>query len=201
MDEQSDVGSSNKVRLGSLTQLLVSGAQWKGCDDFPAWQSWADHIEKVLAFLEREGRLDSFLLGIQNKKTPQHRDACLAEIYTAFFLVEMGFRILQWEEPPGEGEKKGEFLVGFDGSPEIFVEVKQPGWHSELYPRRQSDNRNLPLEERQRIEPRKQREKYVDGEGGFCEPHKRAMEVVRRNVLPKLKQDFPFSSRCSRYPT
>src|ERR1700722_10159180 len=113
------------VRLGPLTQQLLSGARWNGQDQFPAWQVWADDVEQVLNFLEAEGRLPAFMAVIQKVKTPQHRDACLAEARGSFQLVRNGFHIVEWE-PSGEGTTKGEALVSFPACPDIFVEVKQP---------------------------------------------------------------------------
>src|SRR5258708_2943895 len=90
------------VRLGPLTRRLLFGARWRGADAFPAWQIWADDVERVLAFLDREGRFEVFLSVIQNVRTPQHRDACLAEARGAFYLTRNGFRVVAWE-PAGQG--------------------------------------------------------------------------------------------------
>lgn len=152
------------VRLGPLTRRLLSGARWQGMDAFPAWQVWADDVEHVLAFLEREGRFGAFLAVIQSVRTPQHRDACLAEARGAFYLSRNGFRIVAWE-PPGEGTTKGEALVSLPGSPDVFVEVKQPGWQGERRPRRTAELRALSPESRERIFARMKQEKYIDMEG------------------------------------
>ena len=98
------------VRLGPLTRQLLSGARWQGMDAFPAWQIWADDVERVLAFLEREGRFQPFLAVVQTVRTPQHRDARLAEARGAFYLSRNGFRVVAWE-PPGEGLTRGEALL------------------------------------------------------------------------------------------
>ena len=83
------------VRLGPLTQQLLSGACWHGLDEFPAWQVWADDVEHVLSFLDSEERLATFLDVVQGVRTPQHRNACLAEARAAFHLSRNGFRIVQ----------------------------------------------------------------------------------------------------------
>ena len=178
------------VRLGPLTRRLLSGARWQGMDAFPAWQVWADDVEHVLAFLEREGRFGAFLAVIQSVRTPQHRDACLAEARGAFYLSRNGFRIVAWE-PPGEGTTKGEALVSLPGSPDVFVEVKQPGWQGERRPRRTAELRALSPESRERIFARMKQEKYIDMEGGPVGSHIAAMDVVRRNALPKLTDRCP----------
>jgi hypothetical protein len=78
-----------------LTQQLLSGACWHGLDEFPAWQVWADDVEHVLSFLDSEERLATFLDVVQGVRTPQHRNACLAEARAAFHLSRNGFRIVQ----------------------------------------------------------------------------------------------------------
>jgi hypothetical protein len=140
--------------------------------------------------MQAEGRLDVFLKDIKNLQTPQHRDARLAEARGAFHLARNGFRIIQWE-PPGEGLTKGEALVSLPDSPEVFVEVKQPGWHGELIPRRIAERNALSLEAKQCFLVRKRQDKYIDGEGGAVGSHINAMDVVRRNALPKLTDRIP----------
>jgi hypothetical protein len=122
----------SNVNLGPLTQQLRKGARWAGLDQLPAWQIWADDVEEVLEFLKRESRLDAFLAVVQKVLTPQHRDACLAEVRAAFHLARNGFRILEGE-PSGEGTTKGEVLVSLPGTPSIFVEVKQPSWQGDTF--------------------------------------------------------------------
>ncbi|HZW92888.1 MAG TPA: hypothetical protein VFF64_08045 [Candidatus Eremiobacteraceae bacterium] len=178
------------VRLGPLTQQLLSGARWRGADGFPAWQNWADDVEEVLTFLQQQGRFTHFLTVMQKAQTPQHRDACLAEARGALHFARSGFRIVQWE-PPGEGTTKGEVLVGLADSPAIFVEIKQPGWQGEYLPRRVAERRNLPPEAKQQRLARMKQDKYVGIEGGAVGSALVAMDVVRRNALPKLPDRCP----------
>jgi len=140
--------------------------------------------------LQREGRLAAFLSVIQKVQSPQHRDARLAEARGAFHLARSGFRIVQWE-PPGEGSTKGEVLVCLADSPAIFVEIKQPGWQGEHLPRSVAGMRNLSPEDKQRRMDRIKQDKYLDGEGGAVASHIMAMDVVRRNALPKLTDRCP----------
>jgi hypothetical protein len=178
------------VLRGPLTQQLLSGACWHGLDKFPARQVWADDVEQVLRFLEAEGRLATFLGVIQGVRTPQHRNACLAEARAAFHLSRNGFRIVQWE-PPGQGRTKGEIMVSLPGSADIFVEVKHPGWQGEHWPRRTAEMRRLTAQQREQCVARMKQDKCLHGDGGPVAPHVAAMDVVRRNALPKLTDRCP----------
>jgi hypothetical protein len=178
------------VKLGPLTRQLLSGATWEGADAFPAWQDWADDVEEVLSFLECERRLGVFLAKCKRAKTPKHRDACLAEARGAFHLSRNGFRVVQWE-PPGEGRKKGEVLVRLAHSPSVFVEIKQPGWQGETFPLRLAERRNLSPEEKALRQERIKKDKYLHLEGGAVGSHLAALDVVRRNALPKLADRCP----------
>jgi hypothetical protein len=178
--------------LGTLTQRLLSGPKWQGADRFPASQVWADDIESVMAFMDRESRLPAFLAMNQKARTPQHRDASLAEARGSYFLNQNGFRILEWE-PQGEGTTKGEVLVSYPGSPEIFVEVKQPSWQGEFLPLGTAERKRLsPAETAQRYQRMKQ-EKFLPGvtEGSWAGSHHFAMSVVRRSALPKFTDQRP----------
>jgi hypothetical protein len=178
------------VQLGQLTQQLLVDAKWLGTDQFPAWQVWADDVEEVLTFLQRESRLEAFFSVVRAAQTPQHRDACLAEARGAFHLNRNGFRIIQWE-PRGEGHTKGEVLVSLPDSPDIFVEIKQPGWQGEQIPRRVAERETLSKEDRERRFARIKQEKHLDMEGGAVGSHLVALDVVRRNALPKLTDRCP----------
>lgn len=178
------------VQLGPLTRLLLSDARWRSADAFPAWQVWADDIERVLTFLQNEDRLGAFLAMIRSMRTPQHRDACLAEARAAFYLHRNGFQIMEWE-PAGEGTTRGDLTISCLGSHNVFVEVKQPGWQGERLPRRRSELRSLTPEARERCHARMKQEKYINMEGGAVSSHIAAMDVVRRNALPKLTDKMP----------
>lgn len=185
-------GLSSTRRLGSFTQQLLSGAIWNGADGFPGAQVWADDVERVLAFLERENRLPEFLPLIQKAKNPQHRDAQLAEARSAFFLSGNGLRIIEWE-PVGEGGTKGDILVSLDNSPAVFVEVKQPSWRAERVPQNRKELNRLPPEEKRRRFDRVKQDKFIPGvcEGSAVAPQHTTMDVVRRNALYKLTDSCP----------
>ena len=75
--------------------------------------------------------------------------------------------------------------------------MKQPGWQGERRPRRIADLRALPPESRDQIFARMKQEKYIDMEGGPVGSHITAMDVVRRNALPKLTDRCPTSPSSS----
>lgn len=185
-------GPPANVRLGPLTQRLLSGSKWQGTDRFPAWQVWADDVESVLAFLDRENRLADFLAVIQSARSEQHRNACLAEARGSYFLNQNCFRVVEWE-PHGEGNTKGETLVSYPGTPDIFVEVKQPGWRGECLPPNTAERNRLSNAEKAKRYQRMRQEKFLPGviEGGAVGSHHFAMSVVRRNALPKFTDQRP----------
>jgi hypothetical protein len=180
------------VRLGPLTKHFLSGSRWEGADAFPAWQEWADDVEDILVFLQRENRLQAFLATAKMARPARDRDALLAEARVAFHLAMNGFRILQWE-PPGEGTSKGEFLVSLANCSPIFIEVKQPGWEGEFLPQRIGERNKLSLADRKRRLARIKQGKFIPGkvEGGAVGSHLASMNVVRRNALPKFTDKCP----------
>jgi hypothetical protein len=102
------------------------------------------------------------------------------------------FRVLEWE-PQGEGNTKGEALVSYPGSPDIFVEVKQPGWRGECLPQSIAERNRLSQAETAKRYQRMKQEKFLPGvtEGGSAGSHHFAMSVVRRNALPKFTDRRP----------
>jgi hypothetical protein len=124
---------------------------------------------------------------IQGARTPQHRDSSLAEARCAYFLNQNCFRVVEWE-PQGEGNTKGEALVSYPGSPDIFVEVKQPGWRGECLPQSTAERNRLSQAESAKRYLRMKQEKFLPGviEGNAAASHHFAMSVVRRNALPKF---------------
>ena len=46
------------VKLGPLTRRLLTDARWSSQDEFPAFQSWADDVERILTFVHEQGRFD-----------------------------------------------------------------------------------------------------------------------------------------------
>jgi hypothetical protein len=55
--------------------------------------------------------------------------------------------------------------VSFPESPDVFFEVKQPGWQGERWPRRTADRRNPPPQAKQECIARVREDKYLGGDG------------------------------------
>lgn len=117
------------VQLGPLTARVCAAARWRGQDQFPAWQVWADEIERVLSFAHSCAQFDRFFKRLTASRT--QRDEALQELRAAFFFDRSGFPATSWE-PPGAGGLLGEFCLRTPDLADIFVEVKSPGWESEL---------------------------------------------------------------------
>lgn len=117
------------VILGTLTRTVLDGAGWRETSKFPAWQEWADELERVLAFLVAQDQFQRFLPRLRGKES--QLEGALAEIRFAYFLHCNRFRILEWE-PTAVTGRPGDLEVGWRGSAPIFIEVKGPGWESEL---------------------------------------------------------------------
>jgi hypothetical protein len=115
------------VKLGPLTRQIMDGAELAGRDDFPSSQVWADEVEQVLEFLKAHGQFERFLPRLRAKE----RTPALAEAWAAYFLARHGFTILNWE-PLATARHPGEFEVCLGETEPIFIEVKCPGWGSEL---------------------------------------------------------------------
>ncbi len=114
--------------LGPLTSNLLYPFPWK--DDYPAWQEWADELERLLSFADFQGRMPAFLPRLKTNRKNQ-RDEALNELRVGSFLHRNGFPIVAWE-PAGLRGKVGEYSVGAAEGSTIFTEVKSPGWESEL---------------------------------------------------------------------
>lgn len=117
------------VKLGPLTQEIVSNASWFCTDDFPSNQEWADYVERVLAHLKTHGQFDRFLPRLRGKLT--QRDGALAEARVSFLFHGWGFSITSWEPRTASGSL-GEFEIQWKSTSPIFVEVKGPRWEGEM---------------------------------------------------------------------
>lgn len=186
------LGPPTDVQVGPLTRAVIAGAKWQGHDAFPAWQPWADDIETVLEFLDRQGLFSTFRSLIQKTRTAQHRDAMIAEARGSLYLHRHGFQVLEWE-PLGEGTARGEVLMRLGSSPALFIEVKQPSWHGEHLPLMIADQNRLSPAERTARLARMKQPRFLPGvcEGGAVGSHHFSMRVVRRNALHKLSVNQP----------
>lgn len=166
---------------------ISQGARWVGKDDFPACSEWADEIEKWLRFI-RDHKVDgmkvwgNFFLPRLRDHAPK-RDEALSEIAVAYFLeARCGFPVKAWEPEGSVGKKgeplKGEFLVEFQPSGQIFVEVKSPGWEQEV------------VTTQGPASPRLRQPKHLDGEGGPTDPVAPVRGAVAK-AYPKLPDSMP----------
>jgi hypothetical protein len=118
------------VKLGPLTAAMRAEARWRNEDHlYPAWQVFADEIERILRFADEQGQLSRCWSNL-TARIPQ-RDSALDELRVAYHLHQHQFRVVDWE-PAGLNGNRGEYLVCGPSSVEIFVEVKGPRWEGEL---------------------------------------------------------------------
>lgn len=112
------------IKLGCLTRTITDNSAWRGKDDFPSDQVWADEIEKVLSHIHAHGQFDRFLPRLRGPVS--QRDGALAEAHVSFFFDRNQFRIVSWEPEAVLGHP-GDLEIQWQGTPSIFVEVKGPG--------------------------------------------------------------------------
>jgi hypothetical protein len=179
------VAPPDHVHLGPLSRRVVEGARWQTEDEYPAFQLWADELERVLGFLVAQNRFDEFFPRLHDQPR-EHRSAALAEARCAFFLHRNGFRICDWE-PLAVGRQPGDFSVCLDPAAPIFVEVKAPTWQGELGRELQQAD----AARREWLVARIKEEKYRNAEGRFVDPVGTAIDVVARNAVPKFAADRP----------
>lgn len=157
------------VVLGPLGRRVVDGAPWQPTSAYPARQQWADELERLLEFLQAQGRIESLLPRLRGKES--QLEGALAEVRTGFFLHHHGFDILRWE-PEAVADRPADLEVSRCGSPAVLVEVKGPGWESELT-------------EAERAAGRKALGKFVHGEVFSSDPIRSVLYAIDKS-LPKL---------------
>jgi hypothetical protein len=142
------VPGSGVLRLGPVARKLISPDKWT--DDYPATEAYSKELDVLLQFAdEKPDCLKRFVPNIESKNTK--RDEALNELRLAYLLENLGFPVIGWD-PPGLGNKIGEFLLDSPEKIQIFTEIKSPGWESELTPAEiQAGRTKLP--------------KYIDLEG------------------------------------
>jgi hypothetical protein len=159
---------SRNVTFGPLTRRLLHEASWR--DEYPAWPGYANECECLLEFLRAHGQLDRFWPRLTSSRRTQ-RDEALNEIRTAYLLDKLGYPIVDWE-PIDAPPYNVEFAISLGKPDRALVEVKSPGWESELG-------------EEERHRGRTKQDKYTDMEARAAGP----LEVIRRTVtkaLPKF---------------
>jgi hypothetical protein len=118
--------------FGPLTTSLKADAAWEvkyPDDKYPAWQDYADECETLLSFAQIHGVLDRFRPRLCDK--PSKRDEALAELRVEYFLESSGFPIVDFE-PKDAGNRTLECSIALGQGQNGLVEVKSPGWESEL---------------------------------------------------------------------
>lgn len=142
--------------LYPLLYSVSQGARWVGQDEFPSCEEWASEHEQRLQFIQTAGVWDDYYPRLQDRAS--QRDAAFAEIAAAYFLhYKRGLQILDWH-PLGANGKEGDLLVGLQPTGKMFVEVKGPGWESEV------------IEAQGRHSPRLHQSKYIGEEGRWSDP-------------------------------
>jgi hypothetical protein len=179
------------IVIGPLTQRFMSGATWSGLDDFPSPQEMADDVENVLTFLTREKFLDAFSAQAKKQPNPRKRDELFAEARAAYYLAMNGFKVFDWHASGASG-KEGEFKISLGSSPDIFVEVKAPGYQGEISSMIDANPKHT-HQNFQSLKDRRKQPKFISGvkEGFAIAPHLDCMSVVRKKVLPKLMNTCP----------
>ena len=169
--ESHDWGQMN-ITLGPLTTRLKGEASWG--DRYPAWQVYADECERLLQFLQTHNQLDRYWPRLIAKR--QQRDEALNEMRVAWFLESLGYSVSDWEPTDAPGFKV-EFAVNTGPHQKAFVEVKSPGWESELTEAERKNGRTKPP-------------KYIDMEGRAAGP----IQLIQRTVAkagPKFTGKSP----------
>ncbi len=152
------------------------GAGWVGKDDYPTSPTVADEHERWLGFVDENGELDRFLPRLRDRA--RQRDETLAEIKVGYFLDKnCGLPICVWG-PPGAGKTFGEYLVGLPDGRQMFVEVKAPGWESEVV--KAEGHRSARLA----------KPKHIHAEAGSTAPWKSVRDSVSK-AYPKMPDDKP----------
>jgi len=152
-----------------LFNSVFKNPKWRGKDDFPSSDDWKNEINKWLLFIQDKNQLKRYLPRLNDSKSK--RDEALAEIFSAYILeVKLKYPIIRWEVKTISG-KDVDFVIQ-DGLNEIYCEVKSPGWESEL-------------EQKERLNGRKDLPKYISGEARSIAPWQ-AIRFALKKSYPKF---------------
>lgn len=163
---------SDDVNLGPRTKDLLARSTWSQANPYPAHQSWADECEQLLAFLDGEGVFNQFLPRISANEW----EGALAEARSAFYLKTKGFQITDWQ-PRAKPEIPGDLEIQWHDTERIFVEVKGPGWESELT--------------QEELRAKRQRQpKYINAEARVVDPYESIAYAIGKAV-PKFVTTRP----------
>lgn len=148
--------------LGPIASGLLRTDCWK--DEYPTTPEYKEELDTLLVFAKEKGRLPQFVPRLESK--PAQRDEALNELRVAYFLHQRGFPIVQWE-PPGLNGKVGEYLISTPERKNVFVEVKSPGWESQLSQAEINDGRA-------------QQPKYGEDDGGVDANCEKLQQCIKR---------------------
>jgi hypothetical protein len=160
------------VKLGPQSRALLACSTWTQTNSYPAHQAWADELEQLLSLLQVEGVLGRFLPRLSSREW----EGALAEARAAFYFKRNGFRITNWQ-PRANPTIPGDLEIQWSDTEKIFVEVKGPGWESEL--------------SQEEIEAKRQQQpKYINAEARFVDPYERLRYAIAKAV-PKFTDNRP----------
>jgi len=123
------MSGTGALRLGPAARKLISPDKWT--DGYPVWESYSRELDALVDWASAKGCLWRFQSRLESKNT--QRDEALAELCLAYLLDSVDFPIVRWD-PLGANGKKGEYLLATPETTDLFVELKSPGWESELTP-------------------------------------------------------------------
>jgi hypothetical protein len=119
------------LEIGPLTAKVVGVAGWaRDYPKCPPSQRWADEFERVFSYADSKGQFAIYFNRLTSDRYPQF-DSYLAELRVTYYFDCIGFPVTKWEPIPKSGNA-GEYIVLCPSGEEVFVEVKSPGWESEL---------------------------------------------------------------------
>lgn len=117
--------------LGPRTESVISAAGWaRAKPHCPSSQRWADEFERVFSYADRIGQFARYFNRLTSNRYSQF-DSSLSELRVAFHMHRSGFPATKWEPIKKDGNE-GEYIVVCPSGEEVFVEVKSPGWESQL---------------------------------------------------------------------
>jgi hypothetical protein len=121
--------STGAMRLGPVARKLINPDAWTG--GYPGPPAYVRELDALLHFANQNGYLGRFVSNLEARD--RQRDKALNELRLSYLFKNLGFGISEWD-PPGANGKKGEFMLSWPDESSVFVEIKSPGWESELSP-------------------------------------------------------------------
>ena len=119
---------SGASRLGPIARKLICPDVWT--DGYPGPDVFIKELDVLLRFADERGCLERFRPNLEARN--KQRDKALNELRLAYLFDSLDFPILLWDPPGASGRRIGEFLLDSPEKTPIFVEIKSPGWESEL---------------------------------------------------------------------